>query len=151
KMSPAAATMVGQKTPVSRQRPLASISPTPRPSSVQTPMPAHESVLARHPAALNSRSSALPFAIAAILLLAFAGGAYAFRDRIPFLQQYFGNPAATASNDTSGTNVATTTAPATVTPPAPPAAPPPAPSTAPASPSTTDTNAAAANVAQAPA
>ena len=151
KMSPAAATMLGQKTPVSGQRPLPSISPTPRPSSVPPQMPAHESVLARQPAASNSRSSVLPFAIAAILLLAFAGGAYAFRDRIPFLQQYFGTPAATASNDTSSTNVATTTTSATVTPPAPPVVPPPAPPTAPTSPSTTDMNAAAANVAQAPA
>ena len=151
KMSPAAATMVGQKTPVSGQRPLPSISPTPRPSSVPmpSPMPAHESVLARQTPAANSRSSALPFAIAAILLLAFAGGAYAFRDRIPFLQQYLGTPAASASNDTSSTSstnatVATTSTPATVTPPAPPVVTPPAPPTAqPAA----DTNA-TANTAQ---
>ncbi len=156
KMSPAAATMVGQKTPVSGQRPLPSISPTPRPSSVplQPQIPAHESVLARQPAASNSRSSALPFAIAAILLLAFAGGAYAFRDRIPFLQQYLGTPAASTSNDTPSTSstnstvTSTTSAPATVNPPAAPAVPPPAPPTAPQA---TDTNSAAANVAQTPA
>jgi serine/threonine protein kinase len=152
KMSPAAATMVGQKTPVSGQRPLPSISPTPRPSSVPVPpMPAHESVLARQTPAANSRSSALPFAIAAILLLAFAGGAYAFRDRIPFLQQYLGAPAASASNNTTtstNANVATTTsAPATVNPPAVPVVPTPAPPTAPQA---TDTNPAAANVAQTP-
>ena len=134
KLSPAAATMVGQKTPVSAQRPLPSINPTPRSSSapVVAPVPAHESVLARAPATA-SRSSALPFAIAAVLLLAFAGGAYAFRDRIPFLQQYLGTPAASASSDTPSTSnassaVATTTsAPATVppvvTPPAPPTSP----------------------------
>src|ERR1700733_1136219 len=91
KMSPAAATMGGQKTPVSGQRPLPSISPTPRPSSVPVPpMPAHESVLARQPAASNSRSSALPLAIEAVLLIAFAGGACAVRPRSPFLQQYLG-------------------------------------------------------------
>ena len=151
KMSPAAATMVGQKTPVSGQRPLPSISPTPRPSSVPVPpMPAHESVLARQPASSNSRSSALPLAIAAILLIAFAGGAYAFRDRIPFLQQYLGTSTSTASNDTQATsntngNVATTTS-APANPPAAPVVPPPAPPTAPTSPSTNDTN-----VAQAPA
>jgi eukaryotic-like serine/threonine-protein kinase len=154
KMSPAAATMVGQKTPVSGQRPLPSISPTPRPSSVPVPppIPAHESVLARQPAS-NSRSSALPFAIAAILLLAFAGGAYAFRDRIPFLQQYLGTSATSASNDTpstsstNGTVASTTSTPATVNPPATPAVPPPAPPTAPQA---ADTNTAAASVAQTP-
>ena len=134
KLSPAAATMVGQKTPVSAQRPLPSINPTPRSSSapVVAPVPAHESVLARAPATA-SRSSALPFAIAAVLLLAFAGGAYAFRDRIPFLQQYLGTPAASASSDTPSTSSAssavatTTSAPATVPPvvtsPAPPTSP----------------------------
>jgi serine/threonine-protein kinase len=151
KMSPAAATMVGQKTPVSGQRPLPSISPTPRPSSVPPPMPAHESVLARQPAASNSRSAALPFAIAAILLLACVGGAYAFRDRIPFLQQYLGTPAASASNDTPSTSNAnatvatTTTTPATVNPPAPPVVPTPVP---PAAQPVADTN---AGVAQTPA
>jgi eukaryotic-like serine/threonine-protein kinase len=132
KLSPAAATMVGQKTPVSAQRPLPSINPTPRSSSgpVVVPMPAHESVLAR-PATAESRSSALPFAIAAVLLLAFAGGAYAFRDRIPFLQQYLGTPAASASSDTpptsnaSSTVATTTSAPATITPPTPPVVTPP--------------------------
>jgi eukaryotic-like serine/threonine-protein kinase len=132
KLSPAAATMVGQKTPVSAQRPLPSINPTPRSSSgpVVVPMPAHESVLAR-PATAESRSSALPFAIAAVLLLAFAGGAYAFRDRIPFLQQYLGTPAASASSDTPSTSSAnstvatTSSAPATITPPTPPVVTPP--------------------------
>ena len=125
KLSPAAATMVGQKTPISVQRPLPSINPTPRSSAaaVVASVPAHESVLSRQPAAA-SRSSALPFAIAAILLLAFAGGAYAFRDRIPFLQQYLGSPAASASNDTPSTlsvsSTVATTAPAAVTPPTPP-------------------------------
>jgi serine/threonine-protein kinase len=148
KMSPAAATMVGQKTPVSGQRPLPSISPTPRPSSVPVPpMPAHESVLARQQPASNSRSSALPFAIAAILLLAFAGGAYAFRDRIPFLQQYLGTPAASASNDsTSNTNATvatTTTTPATINPPAPPVVPTPV---APTAQPVADANSAAAQI-----
>ncbi|MEP6483650.1 MAG: serine/threonine-protein kinase [Rudaea sp.] len=132
KLSPAAATMVGQKTPISGQRPLPSTSPTPRPLPISNPSPAmaaHESVLQRQPSANpGSRSSALPLAIAAILLIAFAGGAYAFRDRIPFLQQYLGTPAASASNDTPSTTTASSIASTTVAaPPTIPTPPPVAP------------------------
>ena len=104
KMSPAAATMVGQKTPVSGQRPLPGTTPTPRPLPVQQPASlstsplaqqgAHEPVLQRQ--AAPSRSPALPLAIAAILLIGIGGGAYALRDRVPFLQQMFGGSAPTA-------------------------------------------------------
>ena len=146
KLSPAAATMVGQKTPISGQRPLPSTSPTPRPLPISNPSPAmaaHESVLQR-PANPGSRSSALPLAIAAILLIAFCGGAYAFRDRIPFLQQYLGTPAANASNDTPSMNtntaVATTT---TAAPPSIPSPPPVAATTASPQPPAPEANAAA--------
>jgi eukaryotic-like serine/threonine-protein kinase len=144
KMSPAAATMVGQKTPVSGQRPLPSTTPTPRPMPVQpasmstSPLPqqgAHEPVLQRQTA---QRSPALPLAIAAILLLGLGGGAYAFRDRVPLLQQMFGGSAPAAATTTptlSSSTVAANTSAATSAPAAAPpaptnpvaAAPPPAP------------------------
>lgn len=134
KMSAAAATMIGQKTPVSAQTSLPSTPRTPAsirqgaapptrvtPSGI--PMPpappaavAHQSVLERQNAA--PRRSALPWAIAAIVLLGIAGAAYALRDRIPGM---------------SATAVATT-APASATPatgastqPGAPPAPPPIP------------------------
>ncbi|HZP65011.1 MAG TPA: protein kinase [Rudaea sp.] len=139
KMSPAAATMIGQKTPVSGQRPLPSTTPTPQPLPIQaqpTPAPqpfapvaaAHEPVLQRQPAP-PQRSAALPLAIAALLLLGIAGAGYAFRDQIPFLK----------SLTTQQQQTANTTAPAATQPPAVPA--PPA-TTAPAA--TTASNAAPA-------
>jgi serine/threonine-protein kinase len=127
KMSPAAATMIGQKTPVSGQRPLPSTTPTPQPMPVQlsaaTPaqpqaLPpeasAHVSVLQAQPA--RKGSTALPLAIAAILILGLAGGAFAFRDRIPLLQQYLG-----AAPTTVASAPATVAAPVPATP-VPPAA-----------------------------
>ena len=142
KMTAAAATMIGQKTPTSGQRPLPSTTPTPRPMpTMATPNPAataartqpdmapvHQSVLER--AAPAPRSAALPLAIAALLILGLAGGAWAFRDQIPMLKQMFGGQAATqtaaapAAAPTS-TTVAAATPAAPVTPPPPPAAPPP--------------------------
>ncbi|MHB8678166.1 MAG: serine/threonine-protein kinase [Rudaea sp.] len=104
RMSTAAATMVGQKTPVSGQRPLPSTSPTPQPLPVSRPttpaaaqpvMGAHQPVLQPQPPAKSS--PLLPLAIAAILILGLAGGAWAFRDRIPVLQQLLG-AGATAQN-----------------------------------------------------
>lgn len=125
KMSTAAATVLGQKTPVSGQRALPNTSPTPLPLPVHTPgatpgraqpvmASAHEPVLQRQ-AAPAQKSSALPLAIAAILLLGVAGGAFAFRDQIPFLKQML--PAAQVANaPASGANqqtpaVATATTP----------------------------------------
>ena len=106
KVSAAAATMIGQRTPVSGQRPLAS-APASIPGSVANtritpsaqPMPPayqaapanqagfeHRSVLDRPTDAGGKRSSsALPIAIAAILVLGLVGGAWAFRDKIPGL------------------------------------------------------------------
>jgi serine/threonine-protein kinase len=92
-LSPAAATVVGQKTPVSGARPSPSTTPTPRPipaASVAPPAPvAHEPLAERQPAAKAPGRPLMPWAIAAILLLGVAGGAYAMRDRIPFLAQMF--------------------------------------------------------------
>ncbi len=151
KMSPAAATVIGQKTPVSGQRSLPSTTPTPQPLPVQlsaaTPArpqplpaeaPAHVSVL-QPSAAQPQRSSILPLAIAAILILGLAGGAFAFRDRIPLLQQYLGTSQAAVSPAVPPTSVATT-APAPITA---------APVTAPAAVAQTSSPAASAANAQA--
>jgi serine/threonine-protein kinase len=133
KMSPAAATVLGGKTPVSGQRPLPSTSPTPQPlpishpttpSSPQPMVGGHQPVLPSQQAAAN-KSSPLPWAIAALALLGLGGGAYAMRDRIPMLQQFMASPQNASNTATpnaplgAGNSVATTAAP----PPAVPAAP----------------------------
>ena len=132
KMSAAAATMIGQKTPVSAQTSLPATPRTPAsaspgvaptrvtPSGIPMPpappvaAPSHQSVLDRDGQA--PRRSALPWAIAAIVLLAFAGGAYAFRDRIPGM----------STAPTPASTVAAMPSPATNTPTPPSAPPPPA-------------------------
>lgn len=104
KLSPAAATLVGQKTPL----PAALTTPITAPTPVRTPggaatritagdaappplpgaaAPVRPSVLDRPTvhASAPRRSSALPWAIAAILLLAAGAGAWSLRDRIPGL------------------------------------------------------------------
>jgi serine/threonine-protein kinase len=126
KMSTAAATMVGQKTPVSGQRPLPTTSPTPQPLPVSRPttpasaqpvMGAHQPVLQSRPAAKSSPM--LPLAIAAILILGLVGGAWAFRDRIPVLQQFLGASATTSQQPTMAMQTpAPTPAPAVQTTPA---------------------------------
>jgi serine/threonine protein kinase len=128
KMSPAAATVIGGKTPVSGQRPLPNTSPTPQPLPVSRPtspssaqpMPGgHQSVLQSQAPAAN-KSAALPLAIAAILLLGIGGGAYAMRDRIPMLQQFLGAPqnSATAVTPTATLNVVAASAnPSAAVPP----------------------------------
>ena len=125
KMSPAAATVIGGKTPVSGQRALPSTSPTPQPlpvsrpttpSSAQPVVGGHQSVLPQQ--AAKPSSPALPLAIAAILLLGLGGGAYAMRDRIPMLQQFMGTPTNAANTAApqaalgAGNTIATTAAPA---------------------------------------
>src|SRR5690348_836042 len=125
KMSTAAATMVGQKTPVSGQRPLPTTSPTPQPLPVSrptTPAGAHP-VMGSHNPVLQPQtaksSPMLPLAIAAILILGLAGGAWAFRDRIPVLQQFLGASATTAQTPTMAMQTpAPTPAPAVQTTPA---------------------------------
>ncbi|HEV7489681.1 MAG TPA: protein kinase, partial [Rhodanobacteraceae bacterium] len=118
KMSTAAATMIGQKTPVSAQTSLPSTPRTPigvaqgaaqtriTPSSLAPPPAApgapHQSVLDRS-TQTSQRNSALPWAIAAILVLGLVGTAFAFRDRIPGLSGMFGSPATTASVSTPTT------------------------------------------------
>ena len=151
KLSPAAATLIGQKTPVSGQVPLPTTPATPmRASGANTRITAsgqpeapalpgaavRRGVLDRPTVPSGSqapRSAALPWAIAAVLLLAVAGGSYAMRNQVPALAGLFGS-SQVASNtiDANASTVATTTpvngdvaasvAPSTapVTPPAPP-------------------------------
>jgi serine/threonine-protein kinase len=85
-------------------------------------MGAHQPVLQSRPAAKSSPM--LPLAIAAILILGLVGGAWAFRDRIPVLQQFLG---ASATSTTQApvalamqtpAQVATTPATTAQTPPA---------------------------------
>ncbi len=105
KVSAAAATLIGQKTPISGQRPLSSVPVTPlapmantriTPSAQPMPPAYHGNAPATAPgmggAAFEHRdgaveparkSSALPIAIAAILVLGLVGGAWAFRDKLP--------------------------------------------------------------------
>jgi serine/threonine protein kinase len=133
KMSTAAATLVGRKTPISSQASLQNTPLTPvrnaaadantriTPSGQPLPPPfggtpsaasVHQSVLERATTVpVQPRRSALPWAIAAILLLGFGAGAYAFRDRIPVLNGLLGAPTLVASNNAS-------TAPVTTSPPA---------------------------------
>jgi serine/threonine-protein kinase len=160
KMTAAAATVVGQKTPVSGQRPLPSTMPTPQPMpTMATPNPSaaantpargqpgieaavHQSVLERGAPA----RSPLPLAIAAVVFLLLAGSVYAFRDRIlAQLAQSFPSQIAAppASAPPPATTVAATpVAPAPVAPSAPP---PPVPPAAPAV--SVDANANASNAA----
>lgn len=121
RLSPAAATLIGQKTPASGQTSLPQTPRTPirtlgaqanthiTTSGQPTPPPvaAHQSVLDRQTAVRGQapRRSALPWAIAAVALLAIAGGAYAMRGSVPALASLFGQPAAQTAD------IATTVAP----------------------------------------
>jgi serine/threonine-protein kinase len=125
RMSTAAATIVGGKTPVSGQRQLPGTTPTPQPlpinrstpAAAQPAMGAHQPVL--QPQASTKSSPFVPLAIAAILILGLAGVAYGFRDRIPMLQQYLGASApaavtpATQAPQTPASTPAVLNAPAT--------------------------------------
>ncbi len=139
KMTTAAATMIGQKTPVSGQQSLPSTTPTPRsmpavggvtprPTSATTAAraapdlgaPVHQSVLER---GAPPKRSPLPLAIAAIAFLVLVSTAWAFRDRIPAqLAQWF--PSQVAAPAPAPVPVPATTVAATPPPPAPPPAPP---------------------------
>ena len=125
--SPAAATVIGMKTPVSGQVPLPRTTPasaqqalpqvesqptrltpvTAQPAMAAAAPPVHESVLQRSSAPAKKSSAALPLAIAAIVLLGLGAGAWAFRAQIPFLQQF------APTTEVAQTST-TTTAPATV-------------------------------------
>jgi len=132
KLSPAAATMIGQKTPISAQTVLPSTPPraTPgaptriTPSGLPAPPPprastpasaaAHQSVLDRATAVhAKPRSSALQGAIATIVLLGLAGAAFAYRDHIPGLSGLVGKPATTSSSSVTPTTAAATSSTAT--------------------------------------
>lgn len=126
-LSAAAATLIGQKTPISGQ---ASLPQTPStPASLRTPAPqantrvtpsaqplpppapevapsGHRSVLDRPSAASSGGNSALPWAIAALVLLGAGGGAWAFRGHVPGLAGLLGTPALTASADAADTTPA---------------------------------------------
>ena len=129
KVSAAAATMIGQKTPISGQRPLAS-APASIPGNVANtritpsaqPMPPayqaapanqaafeHRSVLDRPTDAGGKRSSsALPIAIAAILVLGLVGGAWAFRDKIPGLSNLGSSSVAQTTQTSTSDPIAST-------------------------------------------
>ena len=148
KMSAAAATVVGGRTPVSAQRPLSAAAVTPAAPMASTritpsaqPMPPgypaqaatapgvapayeRQSVLERS-AQAPRRSAALPLAIAAVLVVGLIGAAWAFRDHLPG----FSTLNATAST-TSETRLGPDSNPPPQTTPTtpvnPPLAPPPA-------------------------
>lgn len=131
-ISTAASTVIGMKTPVSAQRQMPQTVPTPRPGQLNAgtsaaPMPTpppmqaaapratRQSQVPRQPATAR-RGSALPWAIAAAVLLAVGGSVFAFRDQIPFLKAapttFATTPAATAP--ATSTTTAPTTSPSTV-------------------------------------
>ena len=129
KVSAAAATMIGQKTPVSGQRPLAntpvsnsgaamaSTRITPSAQPIPPAYPAEPATAASNQPVLERRSvldrpgdggtgrksSALPIAIAAILVLGLVGAAWAFRDKIPGLSSD-GGSTQTAAIESSNSN-----------------------------------------------
>lgn len=132
KLSAAAATMIGQKTPASAQAALPQTPRTPMPSlgaqanthvttsGQPSPPPvsggaAHASVLDRKTLVHGQaqRNPVLPWAIAAIALLAVGGGAYAMRGQVPLFASLFGQPAAPTANLAASSAPATDTAPST--------------------------------------
>jgi eukaryotic-like serine/threonine-protein kinase len=137
KMSTAAATMIGQKTPVSAQNALPSTPRTPigvasantriTPSGLPAPPVAvHQSVLDRS-ARSSSGTPVLPWAIAALLVVGTAGAAFVFRDQIPLLSGSKATDVATTptANVTASTVTATSAnASVAIAPPPPPPPPP---------------------------
>ncbi|MBX3698080.1 MAG: protein kinase [Dokdonella sp.] len=120
KVSAAAATLIGQKTPVSN----AAVANTRITPSAQPMPPAHspaatapgsaqpaferQSVLDRPTDAGAKRGSpVLPIAIAAILVLGLIGGAWAFRDKIPGLSGLGGDKVVATDTGTTKTVSAT--------------------------------------------
>lgn len=139
KMSTAAATMIGQKTPVSAQNALPSTPRTPisaapsantriTPSGLPAPPVAvHQSVLDRS-ARSSSGPPVLPWAIAALLVVGTAGAAFVFRDQIPLLSGSKNTVIVTTptANVTASTVTATSpNASVAIAPPPPPPPPPP--------------------------
>ncbi len=124
KVSAASATLIGQKTPVSAQQSLPKtpvsgfgaagantrITPSSQPlppgapyeagAAGQQPAFERQSVLGRNNEdGARKGNSALPIAIAAILLLGLIGGAWAFRDKIPGLSGLGGETVAVSSQN----------------------------------------------------
>lgn len=136
KVSPAAATMIGQKTPISGQSQLPKtpvsnpgmaaantrITPSAQPiAPAYTGEPANaassqssferRSVLDRsNDSGARRSSAALPIAIAAILVLGLVGGAWAFRDKIPGLSGLGSPVAVEATNSAESQTLASNTA-----------------------------------------
>ncbi|MCK9537973.1 protein kinase domain-containing protein [Dokdonella sp.] len=117
RLSPAAATLVGQKTPVSGRVELPSTPPPPSsgdgaatritpvsqsaapaiaPADAATTPAAHRQVLGG--ATGTSRNPVLAWAVAAILVLAIVGTAWSYRADIPGLKAWFGAPAPAIAN-----------------------------------------------------
>ncbi len=130
KISAAAATVVGQRTPFPGQRapssvpvtpvaPMANtrITPSAQPIAPDYPGAAatapgvaapfeRRPVLGRDDAQAAPRSSALPIAIAAILVLGLVGGAWAIRDKIPGFGGASSQAVATTTTTATSTNPA---------------------------------------------
>jgi serine/threonine protein kinase len=108
------------------------VSPTPLPASAAA-VPVHASVLTRN-ATPQRKSAALPWTVAALLILGLCGAAFAYRNQIPALKTLTENIAAMITGVTSSappavltttsTPAVTATTPAPPTPPASPVAPP---------------------------
>jgi eukaryotic-like serine/threonine-protein kinase len=115
KVSAAAATMIGQKTPISNSgaavantritpsaQPVPPAGPVDPATAASQPGFERRSVLDSQRDAGTRRSSpVLPIAIAAILVAGLIGGAWAFRDKIPGLSSLGGNTVAQSTDSTS--------------------------------------------------
>ncbi|MEO7199273.1 MAG: protein kinase, partial [Dokdonella sp.] len=122
-MSPAAATLIGQKTPLPGAPEQRVTSPTPTPlqaeaatritPNAQSAAPPRPSVLEKS-ANEKSRSAFVPLALVALLLLGVFGGAWAFRGHIPGLSGLLGQDqiAATDAGAENGIHVTDSVAPA---------------------------------------
>jgi serine/threonine-protein kinase len=129
--STAAATVIGMKTPVAAQSSLPNTTPAPHPQAMPTVVtparaqPAlapvtsaaavHESVLQRQTAPTQKSSVVMPLAIAALLILGLAGGAWAYRDQIPFLKQWLPGSQLASTPASTPTTLATTQTGSTAT------------------------------------
>jgi len=130
KMSTAAQTVIGMKTPVSAQTALPTTPRTPAmgqaaanvantritPSGLPQPPPpapvGHQSVLDRTGSSAATKNPVLPWAIAAAIALVLGGSAYAMRDRIPGFGASTATTATASVTTTPASHVAVTTPPA---------------------------------------
>lgn len=113
KLSPAAATMVGQKTPVSGRVELPVTPPPPSSAGASTRItpapatapPAHATVASAGHRSVLGRSGErapgpglLPWAVAAVLVLGVAGAAWGWRAQLPGVGNWFGSGAASMAS-----------------------------------------------------